>query len=702
MYEEFFGLQRRPFSPTPDANCFVACEGMQGALDALAINCERGQGIGVLTAEAGLGKSLLGLRLAMELQPTFATAFLGHSAYATRRALLQAVLFELHRPYNRMAEQELRLELTAALRDLRTDKTGFVLIIDEAHRLSEPLLDEVRLLTLPSESGEPLSRIVLIGNRDLEERLADPAMAAFNQRVACQVDLTPLTQAESIEYLRTQVEWAEGQIGEVFTDEALAFIAKAADGIPRCLNHLADHALLLAFVLEQRPVALENVRTALDDLKQLPLQWNDPLTGGEIYRGLSNSPSMEDSAVELWPNPVTNETKQPRESADWDHPAFGSLGAAIEIGGELQNSECESTEDASDETNAEPLTCLKDDWHAIPRQSLSVDDFLADVAELTDALNDFSNSDEPLPDLKRESSTLGQIFGSRQFEFGAPTSDSFEVEEFATDEIPAEEIHSETHSDAEDWSSQEQCDEESAIPVWNLPSTKSANTWTSDEDSEFEEERVIDRYIHLEAGHSNSLTGSRLAPHHRAATQRVAAQLTGLVMSGSSGQHDRQDSEVTTNSVSEDAGIVEQYSKQRFVASKFDRPLKTQAAPIVVNHLADADEFSKDSVEIKPPAERHLPTDLLQATYEDDGPEEQLGADVLDLYLEVQQSLFDLKAASLTGRKSVPLPVSNETNTKESVVERQPDSSEPINEAQPGTIQRAYGRLFSELRRRKR
>ena len=184
MYEEFFGLQRRPFSATPDANCFVPLESHQGVLDALAVSCERGQGIGVLTGESGLGKSLVGLRLAFELQPTFVTAFLGHSAYATRRALLQAILFELHRPYDRMAEQELRLELAATLKSLRAEQQGFVLIVDEAHRLSAPLLDEVRMLTLLADGGEPLARAVLIGDRDLEERLADSELASFNQHLA--------------------------------------------------------------------------------------------------------------------------------------------------------------------------------------------------------------------------------------------------------------------------------------------------------------------------------------------------------------------------------------------------------------------------------------------------------------------------------------------------------------------------------------
>ena len=240
MYEEFFGLQRRPFTATPDAANFVPLEGPQAVLDALAVCCERGQGIGVLTGEAGLGKTLVGLRLAFELQPTFATAFLNHSAFPTRRSLLQAILFELDRPYNRMSEQELRLELTSALKALRPQQQALVVILDEAHRLSEPLFDELRMLTLMSSGTEPLVRVVLIGNRDLEERLADPALSEFNQRICCQVELTPLTQVDSIEYVRTCISQAGADPDDIFAEDALPCIAKAADGFPRCLNHLAD------------------------------------------------------------------------------------------------------------------------------------------------------------------------------------------------------------------------------------------------------------------------------------------------------------------------------------------------------------------------------------------------------------------------------------------------------------------------------
>lgn len=703
MYEEFFGLQRRPFSATPDANCFVPLETHQGVLDALAVSCERGQGIGVLTGEAGLGKSLVGLRLAFELQPTFATAFLGHSAYATRRALLQAILFELNRPYDRKAEQELRLDLTAALKSQRPEKQGFVLIVDEAHRLTVPLLDEIRLLTLLADAGEPLTRVVLIGDRELEERLADPELIAFNQRVCCQVDLTPLTQAESLEYLSSNIELAGGDVEELFEEDALTYLAKAADGVPRCLNHLADHALLLAYVTERRPISVEIVREALDDLKQLPLHWNDPVNGGEIYRGLSQRPPMEDSAVDLWPQreSSTNDESPPADS--WsDVPLTGSS-AAIEIGGELDESTIEvSTPEPEPETVVtEQLTCLKENWQAIAQPTESLEQLLENVAELAQEIED-----------QQGPPTLGQVFDAREFEFGAPSPQSFEVEEFAHKEHGFDwggEFHEERWTASAD-------DEERSEPVWNLPD----RSWTENDDSgvEFEEEPVIDRYVRISTGASgDGVVWNHHSPHLSAAARRTvtAVKTTRLVMAGAVSEDfdampktDESDMSSESHSSSEsttngnDSGIVESYSRR----PRDVRHVSNVPAQPIDNAATDDHE----RVENVPHENRdwHLPTKLLQATLADDGIEEQIGADVLDMYLDVQQSLLDRKLAE--SRPAISLdkpsvedlhPMFDEFEPTASADDRE-DRAEQPQSSPPDAIQRAYGRLFSELRRRKK
>jgi type II secretory pathway predicted ATPase ExeA len=693
MYEEFFGLQRRPFSATPDANCFVPLESHQGVLDALAVSCERGQGIGVLTGEAGLGKSLVGLRLAFELQPTFATAFLGHSAYATRRALLQAILFELNRPYDRMAEQELRLELAATLKSLRAERQGFVLIVDEAHRLSVPLLDEVRLLTLLADGGEPLARAVLIGDRDLEERLADPELSAFNQRVCCQVDLAPLTQMESLDYLYANLEFAGVRAEEVFTEEALNFLAKAADGVPRCLNHLADHSLLLAFVTERKPVSIEVVREALDDLKQLPLHWNDPINGGEIYRGRSQAPTMEDSAVDLWPQQLQSVEEPSREASAWDESAFNGAGAAIEIGGELDGPIAEAKEQVVEET--EQLTCLKDGWRSITCESSATEDLLASVTELTQEIGE--SQDPP---------TLGQVFDARDFEFGAPSPQSFAVEEFAAESNDSDEVR---------WAHPD--DDGSTGPVWNLPQ----RSWSPDEDREveFEEEPVIDRYVQM-AGSSriDRIVWGHHTPHAQVSAKRTvtAVRTTRLVTAAVASADDSEanDGAQESSEPQESPEWADQQASSGIVESYSRRPRDAgHVANVPVQAHDHAEKEDRGPVEDVPREGRdwHLPTELLNATLADDGVEEQIGADVLDMYLDVQQSLIERQLASARPASSreqpkpeeLPAPIEAEdVSAKQDFEVPNERGSEPGQVAPADPIQRAYGRLFSELRRKKR
>jgi type II secretory pathway predicted ATPase ExeA len=89
MYEAYFNLQKRPFSTTPDPSCFFAPESIQELFDELMLRAESGQGIGILTAQAGTGKTLLCRRLVSELAGQWTPVFLANAQFPTRRALLQ-------------------------------------------------------------------------------------------------------------------------------------------------------------------------------------------------------------------------------------------------------------------------------------------------------------------------------------------------------------------------------------------------------------------------------------------------------------------------------------------------------------------------------------------------------------------------------------------------------------------------------------
>ncbi len=286
MSESFFGLRKRPFAALPNVDCFVPLNGICQAYDGLLQTTLEGRGIGVLTAPAGLGKTLLCQRLAHELSNRFAVAFLPSGNFLTRRSLLQAILFELGHSFVRMGDQELRLALAARLQAIRPTRQGLVLIVDEAHLLAARMLEELRALLNLGEGGEPLVRLIVSGQLGLEETLSRPQCDAFNQRIACQVMLPSLTRDESTSYITRRLAWAGANVSEVFARDALAAICEASDGVPRCLHQLADHCLTLATNRTEKPINLRTVREALDHLKQLPLTWAEPTVGRDTTNPL--------------------------------------------------------------------------------------------------------------------------------------------------------------------------------------------------------------------------------------------------------------------------------------------------------------------------------------------------------------------------------------------------------------------------------
>jgi type II secretory pathway predicted ATPase ExeA/predicted RNA binding protein with dsRBD fold (UPF0201 family) len=335
MYESFYGITCRPFLADPDPGCCAGVGTMQRAYDEL-YNCfDLGKGIGILTGSAGTGKTLLCLKLLEDLNELFRGVFLAGASFSNRRSLLQAIMYALERPYRGLDEQELRVELiTAAKKAKRTNRSIF-LVVDEAHLLNETLLEEIRSATNLIENGESLVRVLLSGQMPLEETMTRPALDALNQRVGCHQSLETLTRQQSIDYIEFRFKRAGTNLFDVFTAESLQLITEAADGNPRCLNKLCDHALFLGYAEEEKPIETTTVRAALDDLKQLPLQWNDLLTTtDECEQSAPDSFSDNSFSDDFFSDESLIEEASAEPSATLDVEASREKTVVFEIGAE--------------------------------------------------------------------------------------------------------------------------------------------------------------------------------------------------------------------------------------------------------------------------------------------------------------------------------------------------------------------------------
>ncbi len=228
----------------------------------------------MVVGPTGCGKTLLCNLLADHFRGQYRVATLLRGGLSTRRALLQAILYELSQPYRGMDEGELRLALSDYVTLSDECPQGMLLIVDEAHALPIRLLDEIRLLTNLAYQGQPRVRLVLAGGAGLEERFATPKLDSFSQRIVVRCYLESFQGNETQEHIHRQLSMAGGQAAEIFPAETCQSVHRATDGVPRLVNQLCDHALLLAYAAGKRQIEPACAEEAWADLQQLPTPWN--------------------------------------------------------------------------------------------------------------------------------------------------------------------------------------------------------------------------------------------------------------------------------------------------------------------------------------------------------------------------------------------------------------------------------------------
>jgi type II secretory pathway predicted ATPase ExeA len=286
MDENRFGLKRRPFPPTLDTGLYYPSTLHESALASLQRAIAEEEGLILLTGIPGTGKTLLGYALLERFQDQVSSAFLTNSHVPDRASLLQAILYDLGLPYDSDKEQTLRLRLTEHLLKSCAANRRTLLLIDEAHHLSADLLEELRLLAnLEAGTGKAV-QMILLAQPAILQTLKQPGLESLQQRIAVRSVVHPLDLEEACDYLSHHVRLAGGKPEKVFDDGALEAIARGTQGVPRCLNQVANQALALANAGE---LATVDTEAALEALTMLGFHAED----GDAASDVDSLPNIQ-------------------------------------------------------------------------------------------------------------------------------------------------------------------------------------------------------------------------------------------------------------------------------------------------------------------------------------------------------------------------------------------------------------------------
>ncbi len=265
MYNDFFGFREQPFNVTPDPRVFYATPSYQKIYNGLVHSIREGKGLSVMTGEVGTGKTTILRRLMREFEGSVRFAYFTYTTLPFDD-LLNFLCEDLGVPFHPGGQLQTLKALHEFLLSRQAQGQTAALLIDEAQNLQESVLEEIRhLLNLTTES-KTLLPVILVGQSELEKKLARPTVYQLKQRVALHCHLDRLKERDVGPFISYRLRAAECTREDLFTPEAIQRIAFYAQGVPRLINILCDTALLLAYSISEKTISAEMIEEVSQDL----------------------------------------------------------------------------------------------------------------------------------------------------------------------------------------------------------------------------------------------------------------------------------------------------------------------------------------------------------------------------------------------------------------------------------------------------
>lgn len=271
MYLDHFGLREAPFRITPHTEFFFAGANRGATLEALIYAITHDEGIVKVSGEVGSGKTMLCRMLLEKLPDNVETVYLANPSL-TRDEILYAIAEELQTPLPEARSHLLLRTLQDRLLEIYAAGRQVVVMIDEAHAMPPETLEEIRLLSNLESNRHKLLHIVLFGQPELDDHLAEMNMRQLKERITHNFALEPLRRNDIGSYLMFRIRAAGYHGPDLFTPGAIQLISKASEGLTRRINILADKALLSAFSENRHQIDKRQIKAAIRDAQFNPMR----------------------------------------------------------------------------------------------------------------------------------------------------------------------------------------------------------------------------------------------------------------------------------------------------------------------------------------------------------------------------------------------------------------------------------------------
>ncbi|MGB0466835.1 MAG: AAA family ATPase [Pontibacterium sp.] len=282
MYEEFYGLTRRPFENTPDPEFFFATRQHREALATLIYGINESKGFMLLTGDVGVGKTFVLQSLKHELEDQDHIILEVVTPWITPEELFAELPDKLGMDMDpEWGSLVFQSKLKERMEFLHRQGKRVLVILDEAQQLPERTLEGIRLLSNFETKSAKLVQIIFAGQNELNDVLARYSMRQIRQRITLSRSLGNLNELETRQYVEHRLK-VSGAKGALFTDASQALIYKASQGAPRLVNLICDNCLITGYAQSLASIDSDVVRDVITDL---PVHSSSLESGGVSENG---------------------------------------------------------------------------------------------------------------------------------------------------------------------------------------------------------------------------------------------------------------------------------------------------------------------------------------------------------------------------------------------------------------------------------
>jgi len=268
-YYKVLGMNKEPFSTSPDPEFFYLSAEHKAAFYRLRIAIELRRGLSLVLADVGAGKTTLSRKLFQVLgrEPNVITAMILNPIYDSQEHFLQDLSERFHiklHSGNGCAPTSLdymnaieRFLFRKGVEEART----VVLLIDEAQKLPDGCLEILRSLLNYETNEYKILQLVLMGQMEFLPRMI--RIKNLWDRIALNYVINPLDEGDVRELINFRLDMA-GYRGsrELFTGAAIDAIIRYSRGYPRRISMLCHDGLEYMIMHQKRYVDKE----AIDDI----------------------------------------------------------------------------------------------------------------------------------------------------------------------------------------------------------------------------------------------------------------------------------------------------------------------------------------------------------------------------------------------------------------------------------------------------